>query len=109
DGSTSWTWKEEIKTGAAARAKYGSDTEFYAGGDRIFTQKGSGNQMKLTKGGEIMPVSSRTQPPSLSNETTVGQLGGGLAINLIKDAAEARESKSFYHMGSSHYSNSVDF
>lgn len=56
DGSTSWSFKEEIKTGAAARAKYGSDTEFYAGGDRVFNQKGTGNQMKLSAGGEIIPV-----------------------------------------------------
>src|SRR5690554_7229615 len=53
DGSTSWHWDPEITIAAAARAKYGSDTEFYAGGDRIFNQKGTGNQMKLTSGGEI--------------------------------------------------------
>src|SRR5690606_19317286 len=99
DGSTSWSFKEEIKTGAAARAKYGSDTEFYAGGDRVFNQKGTGNQMKLSAGGEIIPVSSPTQAPSLSNETTGAQLGGGLSMNLIKDAADSRVDKSFYLMG----------
>jgi len=109
DGSTSWHWDPEITIAAAARAKYGSDTEFYAGGDRIFNQKGTGNQMKLTSGGEILHVSSPTQPPSLSNETTAAQLGGGLAMRLIKDAAETRKGKSFYHIGSYHYSNSIDF
>lgn len=110
DGSTSWSFKEEIKTGAAARAKYGSDTEFYAGGDRVFNQKGTNNQMNLTKGGEIKPVNiNKPSLPSLGSETAAAQIGGGLATGLIGDAAKARESKSFYHMGSSHYSNSVDF
>lgn len=105
DGSTSWTFKEEIKTAAAARAKYGKDTEFYEGGDRVFTQKGTSNQMNLTKGGEIKPVNIKPSLPSLGSETAAAQIGGGLAVNSIRDLAKSRMDFSRYSLGSTSYSS----
>ena len=109
DGSTSWKFDKDVNNGAVARELYGNDTEFYAGGDRIFNEKVTDRQVNLTTGGQIVPVSNIQSGVSFSDMSTAGQLGGGISINLIKDATNNRIDKSFYLMGSYHYSNFIDF
>lgn len=50
--------------------------------------------------------SSAGSSTSFSDVSTAGQLGGGLALGLLKDGASNRMDKSFYNFGTSSFSNS---
>ena len=75
----------------------------------MFKEKGTDRQVNLTTGKQIVPVTNSQSGVSFSDLSTAGQLGGGISMNLIKDATNSRIDKSYYLMGSSHYSNSIDF